>query len=161
MLAEAVAVGTAGSALGVAAGLGLAELLKGLFDAAGFALPAGGLSVTGGSITVSLLTGIVVTIAVSLVPALRASRVSPLEALRESATTAGPAPRRRVATGLVLLLAGAGHGTGQPGRNRHPDPVAGRAGRARHRAGHGRPGPGRGPAGHPAAGPAAGRAGAG
>ena len=108
VLAEAVAVGTAGSALGVAAGLGIAELLKALFDAAGFALPAGGLSVTGGSIAVSLLTGIVVTAAVSLVPALRAARVAPLHALRESAATASPAPRRRLITGLVLLLAGMG-----------------------------------------------------
>jgi putative ABC transport system permease protein len=108
VLAEAVAVGTAGSVLGVAAGLGIAQLLKALFDAAGFALPAGGLTVTAGSITVSLLAGIVVTAAVSLLPALRASRVSPLEALRESAATASPAPRRRLIAGLVLLLAGAG-----------------------------------------------------
>ncbi len=108
VLAEAVAVGVAGSALGVAAGLGIAQLLKALFDAAGFALPAGGLSVTGGSIAVSLLTGIVVTAVVSLLPALRASRVSPLEALRESAATASPAPRRRLVIGLVLLLAGVG-----------------------------------------------------
>ncbi len=108
VLAEAVAVGTAGSALGLAAGLGIAQLLKALFDAAGFALPAGGLSVTGGSIAISLLTGIVVTTAVSLLPALRASRVSPLEALRESAPTAAPAPRRRLIIGGVLLLAGVG-----------------------------------------------------
>jgi len=108
VLAEAVAVGVAGSALGVAAGLGIAELLKALFDAAGFALPAGGLAVTGGSIAVSLLTGIVVTAAVSLLPALRASRVSPLEALRESAATTTRAPRRRLVIGGVLLLAGVG-----------------------------------------------------
>lgn len=108
VLAEAVAVGVAGSVLGVAAGLGIAELLKALFDAAGFALPAGGLSVTGGSIAVSLLTGIVVTAVVSLLPALRAARVAPLEALRESAATSSPAPRRRLIIGLVLLLGGVG-----------------------------------------------------
>ena len=73
VLAEALAVGAAGSAVGTAAGLGLAELLKGLFDRAGFALPAGGLDVTGGSLAVSLITGLVVTVAVSLVPAVRAS----------------------------------------------------------------------------------------
>ena len=48
VLAEALAVGAAGSAVGTAAGLGLAELLKGLFDRL-VALPAGGLDVTGGS----------------------------------------------------------------------------------------------------------------
>ena len=108
VLAEALAVGVTGSAVGAAAGLGLAELLKGLFDAAGFALPAGGLAVTGGSILVSMLTGIAVTIAVSLVPALRASRAAPLQALRDSAAEPGRIARRRTATGLVLLGAGAG-----------------------------------------------------
>ncbi|MGP8001668.1 MAG: FtsX-like permease family protein, partial [Streptosporangiaceae bacterium] len=106
--AEAAAVGVAGSVLGVAAGLGMAQLLKALFDAAGFGLPAGGLSVTGGSIAVSLLTGIVVTVVVSLPAAVRTSRVAPLAALRESAAETGPVPRRRVAAGLVLLLAGMG-----------------------------------------------------
>jgi putative ABC transport system permease protein len=108
VLAEALAVGVAGSVLGTAAGLGLAELLKGVFDRAGFALPAGGLDVTTGSLAVALVTGIVVTAAVSLVPAVRASRVAPLEALRESATEAGRIPRRRTAAGLVLLAAGLG-----------------------------------------------------
>ena len=106
VLAEALAVGVAGSAVGTAAGLGLAELLKGVFDRAGFALPAGGLDVTGGSLAVSLATGIVVTVAVSLVPAVRASRVAPLEALRESAAEPADIPRRRTAAGLVLLVAG-------------------------------------------------------
>ncbi len=97
VLAEALAVGVAGSAVGTAAGLGLAELLKGVFDRAGFALPAGGLDVTGGSLAVSLATGIVVTVAVSLVPAVRASRVAPLEALREVGAyeEGGWIPRRR------------------------------------------------------------------
>jgi putative ABC transport system permease protein len=108
VLAEALAVGVAGSAVGTADGLGLAELLKGVFDQAGFALPAGGLAVTGGSLAVAMLTGIVVTAAVSLVPAVRAARVAPLEALRESAAEPARASRRRTAAGLVLLVAGVG-----------------------------------------------------
>jgi len=108
VLAEAVAVGAAGSVLGTAAGLGIAELLKGLFDSVGFALPAGGLAVRASSIAVSLLTGIIVTVAVSLVPAVRASRVPPLEALRESAAEPGGVPRRRVLAGAALLALGLG-----------------------------------------------------
>ena len=54
----------------------------------------------------SVLTGIAVTITVSLVPAVRAARVAPLEALRESAAEPGRIPRRRTAAGLVLLAAG-------------------------------------------------------
>jgi len=106
VLAEAAAVGVAGSVLGLAAGLGIAAGLKGLFDAAGFALPAGGLTVTGTSIATALLTGILVTMLVSLVPAARAARVPPLEALRESAAEPARVPRRRVVAGVVLLVAG-------------------------------------------------------
>ncbi|HEX9359834.1 MAG TPA: FtsX-like permease family protein, partial [Streptosporangiaceae bacterium] len=106
VLAEALAVGVAGSAVGTAAGLGLAELLKGVFDQAGFALPAGGLAISGGSLAVAMLTGIAVTVAVSLVPAVRASQVAAMQALRESAAEPGRTSRRRTAVGLVLLAAG-------------------------------------------------------
>jgi putative ABC transport system permease protein len=106
VLAEALAVGAAGSVLGLLAGLGIAELLKGLFDSFGFALPAAGLVVSPASVIISLLAGIVVTVGVSVVPAVRAARVAPLEALRESAgQTAGP-PRRRALAGLALVAAG-------------------------------------------------------
>jgi putative ABC transport system permease protein len=106
VLAEALAVGTAGSILGLLGGLGIAELLKGLFDGFGFALPAAGLVVSPASVIVSLVAGIVVTAGVGIIPAVRASRVAPLEALRESAAeTAGP-PRRRTVTGLALVAAG-------------------------------------------------------
>lgn len=108
VLVEAVTIGAIGSILGLLAGLGIAELLKGLFDSAGFALPAGGLSVTGGTTAVSLVTGIVVTVVASLVPAVRASRVSPLAAMRESAVDAGRVPRRRTVAGLVLLATSLG-----------------------------------------------------
>ncbi len=106
VLAEALAVGVAGSAVGTAAGLGLAELLKGVFDQAGFALPAGGLAISGGSLAVAMVTGIAVTVAVSLVPAVRASQVAAMQALRESAAEPGRTSRRRTAVGLVLLAAG-------------------------------------------------------
>ena len=122
VLAEAVAVGTVGSALGVAAGLGIAQLLKALFDAAGFALPAGGLSVTGGSIAVSLLTGIVVTTAVSLVPALRASRVSPLRGAPRVGQPRPPGAAPPAGHRPGAAAGRHGHGTGQPDRNQHPAP---------------------------------------
>jgi putative ABC transport system permease protein len=105
VLAEAVAVGAAGSGLGVLAGLGIAGLLKGLFDSFGFALPASGLVVSAVSVIISLLAGLLVTVAVSIVPAVRAARVAPLEALRDSAVAAGP-PRRRTVAGLAMVAAG-------------------------------------------------------
>ena len=106
VLAEALTVGAAGSILGLLGGLGIAELLKGLFDSFGFALPAAGLVVSPGSVIVSLVAGIVVTAGVSIVPAVRASRVAPLEALRESAAEPAGPRRRRAITGLALAVAG-------------------------------------------------------
>jgi putative ABC transport system permease protein len=106
VLAEALTVGAAGSGLGLLGGLGIAELLKGLFDSFGFALPASGLVVSPSSVIVSLAAGIVVTVGVSVIPAVRASRVAPLEALRESAAESEIRPWRRAVTGLVLVAAG-------------------------------------------------------
>lgn len=106
VLAEALAVGVAGSALGLAGGLVIAGLLKGLFDSFGFALPAAGLVVTAASVVISLAAGIVITVGVSVVPALRASRVPPLEALRESAAEPAGSSRVRAAAGIAAVVAG-------------------------------------------------------
>ncbi len=58
------------------------------------------------SVLVSVLVGIAVTVAAGLIPALRASRVAPLEAMREAAADpASPSPRRGI-VGAVLAVAG-------------------------------------------------------
>ena len=68
VLTEAVIVGALASAVGLAAGLGLAGLLKGVFDRFGFALPAGGLDMSVRSILVAFLAGLLATVAAGLVP---------------------------------------------------------------------------------------------
>ena len=68
------------------AGIGVAGLLKGLFDAAGFALPAGGIVVTGAAPSWSARrSASLVTLLAGVVPAVKASRVAPLAALRDVA----------------------------------------------------------------------------
>ncbi|MFL6111600.1 MAG: ABC transporter permease, partial [Catenulispora sp.] len=79
-LAEAAVLGLVASAVGALGGLGIAQGLKALFDAAGFALPAGGLAVTWSTIVIALLVGVGVTALAALAPAVRASRVAPLAA---------------------------------------------------------------------------------
>jgi putative ABC transport system permease protein len=106
VLGEALVIGAIGSALGLLGGVAIAGLLKGLFDSFGFALPAGGLVMSGTSITVAVLTGLAVTLAVSLVPAVRAARVSPLAALRESAAESARPSRARAIGGALLVAAG-------------------------------------------------------
>ena len=105
---EAVLVGVIASVVGIAAGVGIAGLLKGLFDAAGFALPAGGVVVTGGTVAAGMVVGVLVTLLAGVIPAIRASRVAPLAALREVAVERTSPSRARVVVGTVLAAAGVG-----------------------------------------------------
>src|SRR4029450_3099847 len=86
IMLEALVIGVLASIVGLFAGLGLATGLFKLFDAVGFTLPNNGLTFETRAIIVSLLVGIVVTLLASLRPALRATRVPPISAVREGAT---------------------------------------------------------------------------
>jgi putative ABC transport system permease protein len=99
---EALVVGVVASLIGLAGGIAVAGLLKGLFDAAGFALPAGGIVVTGGAIVVSVVVGLVVTLLAGIIPAIKASRVPPLAALRDVAVERTSPSAPRVVAGAIL-----------------------------------------------------------
>jgi putative ABC transport system permease protein len=103
---EAGVVGVLASLVGLAAGVGVAGLLKGLFDAAGFALPAGGITVTTGTVVAGLAVGIVVTLVAGIAPAIQASRVAPLAALRAVAVERTSPSAARIGAGVVLTAAG-------------------------------------------------------
>jgi putative ABC transport system permease protein len=107
VLLETLAVGAVASMLGLLGGFGIAGLLKGLFDAAGFALPAGGLVVTRATVVISLLAGVVVTVLAGGAPALRAARIAPLEALRDAAAEPTKTSRLRALIGSMLTALGA------------------------------------------------------
>lgn len=107
ILIEAVVVGLIASLVGLGLGLLLAAGLRALFDAIGLDLPATGQVVAARTIVASLMVGTVVTVVASLAPARRASRVTPVEALQESAAPSGSL-RRRTIVGGVLASAGAG-----------------------------------------------------
>ncbi|MBA2332632.1 MAG: ABC transporter permease, partial [Actinobacteria bacterium] len=83
---EALVIGVLASLAGLFIGLGLARGLFRLFDAVGFTLPNNGLVFETRTIVVSLLVGILVTLLASLRPAIRATRVPPIAAVREGAT---------------------------------------------------------------------------
>jgi len=86
VVVEALVVGTLASITGLFLGLALAKGLFKLFDAVGFTLPNSGLLFETRTIIVSLLAGILVTLVASLRPAIRATRVPPIAAVREGAT---------------------------------------------------------------------------
>jgi putative ABC transport system permease protein len=106
---EALVMGVLASVVGLFAGLALAKGLFSLFDAVGFTLPNNGLTLETRTVIVALVVGIVVTLLASLRPALRATRVPPIAAVREGATVPeGRFARFRLPAAIVLTLIGFG-----------------------------------------------------
>jgi putative ABC transport system permease protein len=105
IVVEALVMGVLASITGLFAGLGLAKLLFKLFDAVGFTLPNSGIIVTSGTVVVALAAGIVVTLLASLRPAVRATRVPPIAAVREGATIPQSRFHRFRTAGAGLLTA--------------------------------------------------------
>jgi putative ABC transport system permease protein len=83
VLAEAFVIGALASVAGLFLGLGLAKLLFWVFRQLDFTLANSGLLLHTRTVIVSLVVGIVVTMVASLRPALRATRVPPIAAVRE------------------------------------------------------------------------------
>jgi putative ABC transport system permease protein len=93
VIVEALVMGTIASLVGVFIGLLLAKGLFWLFDAVGFTLPNSGLVFGWQTVVIALVPGILVTLVSSVFPAIRATRVPPIAAVREGATV----PRGRLA----------------------------------------------------------------
>ncbi|HEX3089734.1 MAG TPA: FtsX-like permease family protein [Ilumatobacteraceae bacterium] len=106
VLIEATAVGLISSIAGVAAGVGVAKLLKSLLDAFGFDIPAGPVVVQAGMIITCLVVGTIITVASALIPARRAGRIPPIAAMREVAVDHAGTSRKRMIVGSGILVAG-------------------------------------------------------
>jgi len=110
VLLEAAVIGVLAAGLGIAGGIGFVQLITGLFKALGFDLPSAGLIIGSGTVAIALAVGLVATVGSSLAPALRATRVAPLEAVREGQGLSSPRRRgrRRTVVAGALVVAGAG-----------------------------------------------------
>ena len=87
-------------------GLVLAKVLFWVFDLVGFILPNTGLVfLTRSSVIAALLAGILVTLIASLRPAIRATRVPPIAAVREGSVLPPPKHRRLRGAGAVVMAA--------------------------------------------------------
>jgi putative ABC transport system permease protein len=85
VLLEALVIGVIASLIGLGLGILLAVGLQKLFDLLGFGLPTTDMVILTRTIIVALLVGVVVTVLAAFVPALRATRIAPILAVREGA----------------------------------------------------------------------------
>lgn len=107
VMLEAVLVGLIGAVLGMLAGVGLAKAVTAALDASGADLPTSTLVVRPNTVAIALAIGLVVTLVAAVTPALRATRVPPLAALRDVAIDRSGASKPRVVLGIAALLFGA------------------------------------------------------
>ncbi|HKN93663.1 MAG TPA: FtsX-like permease family protein [Thermoleophilaceae bacterium] len=107
VLIEALVVGFLAAVVGLFVGFLLAKGLFSLFDSVGFTLPNSGIVFKSRTAVVAILVGVLVTVAASLRPAVRATRVQPIDAVREGATIPETStPRRRLIRSAGLTLIG-------------------------------------------------------
>lgn len=106
VLTEGLVLGVAGSLIGLGLGVLTAKLLRTLFKAIGADMPSAAMVIETRTVLVSLLVGVIVTMLSALAPALRATRVPPLAALREGIASEQRGSRRPVVAGGVLLACG-------------------------------------------------------
>ncbi|HXV56869.1 MAG TPA: FtsX-like permease family protein, partial [Gaiellaceae bacterium] len=112
VIVEALAIGLIASVIGLFVGFGLAIGLNELFKALELELPTADMVYATRTIVVALLVGTIVTLVAGLFPAIRATRVPPIAAVREGYTL----PRSRLhrfvpfiallVIGLALALLG-------------------------------------------------------
>jgi putative ABC transport system permease protein len=100
-------MGLVASAVGAALGIAVARGLAALLNSFGVELPGGSTVVTSRSIVVPIVVGAVVAALAAYLPALRASKVPPLAAMRDIAIDTSASSRRRAAIGTVLTVLGA------------------------------------------------------
>jgi putative ABC transport system permease protein len=106
ILAEAVVLGVTASAIGVALGVGMARGLSALFEVFDFTMPPMTTEIEPRTVVIGLLVGTLTTVVAAVAPARRATRVLPVEALRDSAPTAHRFSRVRLGFGAVLVAGG-------------------------------------------------------
>jgi putative ABC transport system permease protein len=107
VLGEAALIAIASTLVGIGLGVASASGLRRLMDLGGLSFLDGPLSVSLTTLAISAAVGIVVTIGSAWVPARRAARVAPVEALRASTTESAAVSRARALLGVLLTVVGA------------------------------------------------------
>ena len=112
---EAAVIGVLASAAGLAAGVAVAAGLRQLMSVFGFDMPDGPTVIDPTAMILSFAVGVIVTVLSAWLPARRAARIAPIEALRDASVDRSAGSVRRAvagsaltAVGVAALLAGLG-----------------------------------------------------
>jgi putative ABC transport system permease protein len=108
VLTESAIIGVVASVAGLGLGMLGALGLKALFNALGASLPEGSLPLTLRTVLWAVVVGVGFTVVASLVPAIKASRISPVAGLAEGTTSDESASLgwKRLGSGGLLLAVG-------------------------------------------------------
>jgi putative ABC transport system permease protein len=104
---EGLVVGLLGSALGVALGFALTFGLIFVLERLGVSLPGSGIRVAPATVIQGLLAGTIITLVSVMIPARRAAKTEPIEAMRQAAVESTALSRARTIPALVLTVLGA------------------------------------------------------
>ncbi|HET9665168.1 MAG TPA: FtsX-like permease family protein, partial [Desertimonas sp.] len=103
IVVEALVVSVIATVIGIFAGIGVAKLILAIFNAAGAGFPDFPIVLTPLAVIMAFLVGVGITLLAVLVPALRASRIPPVAAMRpELGFDALSAKRLVLATGATI-----------------------------------------------------------
>lgn len=106
MLLEAGVVGLLSAAVGLLSGVALAVGIRSLLKLIGIEVPTTSAAVEPRTVVAALVVGVGVTLVAALAPAWTATRVSPMEALREASPSGGDIGAFRRTAGRILLATG-------------------------------------------------------
>ena len=106
ILGESVIVGALASVIGLLGGIVMVQILKAMLAGFGVDLPSGDLVLKPDTVVTALLVGLVVTLVSAVAPAVRASRVPPLAAIRDVSLDRSARSRLRLILGIIITLAG-------------------------------------------------------
>ena len=106
IVVEAFVMSVIATVIGIFAGVGVARLILGIFNAAGAGFPDFGTSLSPTAIVMAFVVGVGITLLAVLIPAVKASRIPPVAAMRPELGFEALATKRLVA-GTITTIAGA------------------------------------------------------
>ena len=107
VLIESALVGIVASGIGLAMGVVMSYGLRAMLGVAGLDIPGGAPVIAGNTVVTTMVVGTAITVFSSIFPAIRASRIAPIAALRDVAIDRTGASVKRAVIGVALLAGGA------------------------------------------------------